>query len=143
MAVIEFEIKKMPNMPIINVKIDNVNVLGTFDTGQNGSLQLDSISEQRLLKSGTVTASGKDSAGDVLLTVRNIRFNSKLHTSLKGLERSSLQDTNVIRKAGNLIAANLMTIGYRFFRNIKRSGIMTTGKFMYWNTENSAFLSHS
>lgn len=118
-AEIQFEIGKLPNVPIIDIKIDNVKILGTFDTGQNGFLQLDSISEQTLRHSGSVTTSGTDSAGDILLTVKNIKFRDKFQTSLKGLEQTSLEGTEVIRKAGNLSQANLMTIGYRFFSQYK------------------------
>lgn len=114
MAIIDFEIRKLPNHPLVKLQIDGINVLGAFDTGQYGSLQLDSTSGNVLKRSGMVLSSGTDGEGDTLLTVKNITMDGKFKTDLKGVEFSDLEDSQIIRKALAITEPNFMDIGYRF-----------------------------
>ena len=114
LAIIDFEIRKLPNHPLVKLQIDGINVLGAFDTGQYGSLQLDSTSGNVLKRSGMVLSSGTDGEGDTLLTVKNITMDGKFKTDLKGVEFSDLEDSQIIRKALAITEPNFMDIGYRF-----------------------------
>jgi len=119
LAIINFESGKLENHPMVKLKIDGTDVLGEFDSGQNGLLQLDVPSTERLKSRGAVVRSGTDSGGDTLLTVKNIIMDGKFKTTLKGLESSTLEGTKVIRKELGITAPNLMTIGYRFLSQYK------------------------
>lgn len=118
LAIIDFEIRKSPNDPLVKLKIGNIDVLGAFDTGQYGSLQLDSISGYKLKSKGYVTNSGTDSGGDTLLNVKNITI-GKFKTDLKGIEFANLEDTQIVRNALGITEPNILDIGYRFFSQYK------------------------
>lgn len=119
LAVIDFETRKLPNHPMVNLKIDGVNVLGSFDTGQNGSLQLDDSSSRILKSKGSVSNSGIDSTRDTLLKVKNIIMDGKLKFSLKGVEYTTLEQNQVSTKALSITEHNRMTIGFRFLSQYK------------------------
>lgn len=119
LAVLDFEIRKIVNSPIVKLKIDGINVIGAFDTGQNGSLQLDKSSNEALRSKGAVQNSGIDSSRDTLLNVKNITIDGKLETSLKGVESTTLAHNQITRKALGINEPNLMTFGYRFLSQYK------------------------
>ena len=119
LAVIDFEIRKLPNHPLVKIKIGMIDVLGALDTGQYGSLQLDTISGNELKRKGYVLNSGTDSGGDALLNVKNIIIDGKFKTDLKGVEFCDLEGTQIIRKALSITEPNFMDIGYRFFSQYK------------------------
>ncbi|MCC8407496.1 hypothetical protein LJ707_01045 [Mucilaginibacter sp. UR6-1] len=119
LAVIDFEIRKLANHPIIRLKIDGINVVGVFDTGQNGLLQLDATSAKLLESHGSVLRSGTDSYGDTLLNVKNIIVGGKLKTSLNGLALTELNATQIEREKSGITEPNLMNIGYRFLVKYK------------------------
>ena len=119
LAVVNFEIGKLENHPHVKLKIDGIDVLGSFDTGQNGSLQLDFPSAKLLKNKGSVVYSGADSSGDTLLTVKNIIMDGKFQTTLKGIESSTFESTQVIRREAGITEPNLMTFGYRFLSQYK------------------------
>ncbi|MRX78575.1 hypothetical protein GJU39_21070 [Pedobacter petrophilus] len=119
LAVIDFETRKLPNHPLVKLKIDKVDVLAAFDTGQFGSLQLDYPSNESLKRKGSVLFSGTDGEGDTLLTVKNITMGGKFKTTLKGVELTNFEDTQIIRKALGIVEPNILDIGYRFFSQYK------------------------
>ncbi|MBE9583238.1 hypothetical protein IM792_02140 [Mucilaginibacter sp. JRF] len=119
LAVIDFEIRKLANHPFVKLNIDGVNVIGAFDTGQNGLLQLDAPSAELLKRRGSVLASGKDSYGDTLLNIKNITIDGKLKTTLKGVELAHLKATQLEREKSGITESNLMNIGYRFLAQYK------------------------
>ncbi|AZA85501.1 hypothetical protein EG349_01190 [Chryseobacterium shandongense] len=119
LAVLTFEIRNRPNIPIVKFKIKGVDVMGVFDTGQNGSLQLDTESAQMLTQENIVTKSGIDSNGDTLLNITNIEICDKLTITLKGIEYAELNSTKVARRELGISEPNLMSIGYRFLAQHK------------------------
>ncbi|GAA4312680.1 hypothetical protein GCM10023149_08140 [Mucilaginibacter gynuensis] len=119
LAVIDFEIRKLANHPLVKIKIDGIAILGAFDTGQNGLLQLDLPSAKALKSRGSVMYSGTDSGGDTLLSVKNIIIEGKFKTALKGVELADLDDTQVVRRELGITEPNLLDIGYRFFSQYK------------------------
>lgn len=119
LAVIDFETRKLPNIPVMKVKIDGVDAMGLFDTGQNGYLQMDSASANKLYSRRSVIRSGTDGVGDTLLHVKNIVFDRKLRTGLKGVEKLGFQGTVITRKVSGITEPNILSIGYRFFAQFK------------------------
>ncbi|WP_421943302.1 hypothetical protein [Pedobacter sp.] len=119
LTTINFEIRKLVNHPLATMKIGGIDVLAAFDTGQYGSLQLDTPSADVLKRKGLVLGSGMDRGGNLLLTVKNIYIDKKLKVSLKGVEFSDYGDTKIIRKALGITEPNLIDIGYRFFSEYK------------------------
>ncbi|MBO9658924.1 MAG: hypothetical protein J7527_08860 [Chitinophagaceae bacterium] len=119
LAVISFENRKLPNHPMVKLSIDGIPVLGAFDTGQNGLLQLDEPSSRILKGRGFVHISGVDSGGDTILTVKNLVIDGKYKFTLKGVELSSLNGTQVIRRELAINEPNLMNLGYRFLSQFK------------------------
>ena len=119
LTVMDFETRKLPNIPFVNLKIGKIKVPGAFDTGQYGILQLEVSSNSLLKNKRLVLPSGPDKDGDTLLTVKNIVFPGKLKTTLKGVEISNLENSQIIRNALGITEPNLMTIGYRFFSQYK------------------------
>jgi hypothetical protein len=49
-AVLPFEIRKLPNRPIVPLKIGEVSFLGSFDTGQLGGVYLNKATRAKLEK---------------------------------------------------------------------------------------------
>lgn len=119
LAVIDFELRKLPNHPLVKIKIDGIDVLGSFDTGQNGLLQLDGPSAKMLRSQGNVLTSGTDSGGDTLLNIKNITIDGKFKTALKGVELADLKATQVVRRELGITEPNLLDIGYRLFLQYK------------------------
>ncbi|GAA4917070.1 hypothetical protein [Mucilaginibacter defluvii] len=119
LAVIGFENRKLPNHPMVKLTISGTPVLGAFDTGQNGLLQLDEPSARALKGRGAVRISGTDSGGDTILTIKDIIIDGKYKSDLKGVEKSSLKDTRVIRRELGITEPNLMNLGYRFLTQFK------------------------
>ena len=119
LAVVCFENRKLPNHPMVKLSIDGISVLGAFDTGQNGLLQLDEPSGKILKGRGSVRISGIDSGGDTILTVKNLIIDGKYKFTLKGVELSSLKGTQVIRRELAINEPNLMNLGYRFLSQFK------------------------
>lgn len=119
LTVINFENRKLPNHPMVKLSIDGISVLGAFDTGQNGLLQLDDSSVKILKGRGSVKVSGIDSGGDTILTVKNLIIDGKYKFILKGVELSSLKGTQVIRRELMITEPNLMNLGYRFLSQFK------------------------
>lgn len=119
LAIIDFEIRKLPNHPLAKVTIDGVEIQGAFDTGQYGSLLLDPSAEKRLKNRGYVQVSGTDSDGDTLLKAKNVVMGGKLKVTLKGLGLASLQSTKIVRRELAITETNILGIGYRFYSQYK------------------------
>ncbi|PZR08739.1 MAG: hypothetical protein DI539_22530 [Flavobacterium psychrophilum] len=119
LTVIDLGIRKIENIPYVNLKIDGIDILGVFDTGQNGFLQLSSSAAKVLETKGYVVISGVNSSGDTLLNVKDIIMDGKFKTSLKGVEFSTFEDTQDVRKKIGITEPNLMSIGYRFLSEYK------------------------
>ena len=128
LAEIDFEIRKLPNQPIVKMKIEGIDVVAAFDTGQYGSLQLDTPSSNILRRKGSIVFSGTDGEGDQLLTVKNIIMDKKFKVTLKGVELSDYDDTQIVRKALGITEPNLIDIGYRFFSEYKTAWDYNKGK---------------
>lgn len=119
LAVMDFETRKLPNHPLIKLKINGINALGAFDTGQYGFLDLTPTANQKLAKDGSIFYSGTDGTGDRLFTLKNITLDGKLKTVLKGLDFFEKENTHIIREALGITEPNVIGIGYRFLSQYK------------------------
>ncbi|PAW92298.1 hypothetical protein CKK33_01835 [Mucilaginibacter sp. MD40] len=119
LAVIPFFTRKLPNHPMVKVKIKDVELLGAFDTGQYGLLQLTVADQKELQAKKAVLAIGADRDNTPLLNVRNINIAGVFMTDLKGVESATLGDTGTVRKALEITEKNLINIGYRFLTSYK------------------------
>jgi len=75
LAVLNFETRRLPNHPMVRVKIGGVDLLGSFDTGQYGLIQVED-------KAAKVLKNGYD---DSTVNVNNIIINGSFKLSVKGI----------------------------------------------------------
>ncbi|QNL52312.1 hypothetical protein H8S90_12505 [Olivibacter sp. SDN3] len=114
LSIIDFDTRRLPNHPLIKFKIGNTEILGAFDTGQNGLLQVSDNTQKVLSSERLITQSGVDGAGDTILTVKNVLIGEQLKIDLKGIEQEEAENIKVIRKELEIPEPDLMTFGYRF-----------------------------
>src|SRR5690606_4712843 len=61
LAILDFEIRNLPNIPMLKVKVNNVEILGLFDTGGNyGLLGITDKDAEKLIKENNLINYGKD-----------------------------------------------------------------------------------
>jgi hypothetical protein len=82
LAIVNFETRRLPNLPTIRVRIGNVDLLGSFDTGQYGLIQLDDQAEKVLEKNSLLVPIGNDGYDDPIVNVNNIVLDGKLKVIL-------------------------------------------------------------
>lgn len=114
-AIIPFETRKLPNHPIISVKIGDEPFVGSFDTGQIGGAYMDKttrvqLSKKRLL---TPTAGSKGAASDFA----NVTFTPTLTVSVSGIPVSEGQ--SLAAEPIGITEKNEITFGYAFLSQYK------------------------
>jgi hypothetical protein len=119
LAIINFETRILPNHPLVHVKIGDVDMIGAFDTGQYGSLQLDDKAQKSLTEKLFVVPGGKDAYDDSLLTINDIVLDGKFKTSLKGVNVETREETEHVRKALQITESSILDLGYRFLDQYK------------------------
>ena len=55
-AILPFELRKLPNQPLVPVTIGGLKMIGAFDTGQYGTLYVDNSTRDHLMKHRTLKA---------------------------------------------------------------------------------------
>lgn len=119
LAIINFELRSRPNIPLVHVKIGNTDVLGAFDTGQFGIVQLEENAEKELKAKGLLIPGGIDGYGEELLNVNDIVIDGTFRTNMIGTPPMSLKGTEVFRKALQIEEPSFMCFGYRFLDQYK------------------------
>ncbi|HEY9049393.1 MAG TPA: hypothetical protein VIN08_26020 [Ohtaekwangia sp.] len=119
LAILNFETRRLPNHPMVRVKIGNVDLLGSFDTGQYGLLQLDDQAEKALRKSSRLISAGNDGYDDALVNVNDIVLDGKLKASVKGIYQFNVEQTAPFRNGMQINEASYICFGYRFFEQFK------------------------
>lgn len=119
LAIINFELRSLPNHPIVHVKIGNIDVLGSFDTGQYGLLQLEENAEKTLKANSVVTPAGKDGNDDELISLNDIIIEGTFKTNLSGIFPFSFKRSELFRKALHIEEPSLICFGYRFLEQYK------------------------
>lgn len=118
-AVLDVETRRLPNHPMVRVKIGGVDLLGSFDTGQYGLIQLEDQAAKVLKKKKLLVDAGKNGYDDLTVDVNNIVINGSLKLSVKGIAPYSLEQTAPFRKGMQITEANYICFGYRFFEQYK------------------------
>ena len=119
LAIINFETRGLPNHPMVHVKIGNTDLLGSFDTGQYGLLQLEDQAEKNLKAGSLVTPAGIDGSGGELINVNDIVIGGTFKTNLKGIIPFSFEKTEPFRKALQIEEPSFICFGYRFLDQYK------------------------
>jgi len=119
LGVINFKIRKLPNHPLVNVKIGKVELLGAFDTGQFGELQVEDDAKQLLIAHSLIIPAGTDNEERSLLKVNNIVIDGTFKTNLNGVESATLAGTGPVRKGLQITEPNYISFGYRFLDQYK------------------------
>lgn len=104
---------------MIRVRIGNFDLLGSFDTGQYGLLQLDDQAGEVLKKSSLVVSAGNDGYDDPIVNVNDIVLDASFKVSVKGIYPYSFEQTAPFRKAMQINEASYICFGYRFFEQYK------------------------
>lgn len=114
LAVINFELRSRPNIPLVAVKIGSIDVLGAFDTGQYGLAQLDEKSETELKAKGFVVSGGFDAYGEELLTLHDVIIDGTFKANISGTPPVSLKQAELFKKPLQIDEPNFICFGYRF-----------------------------
>jgi hypothetical protein len=111
-ATLHFELRKLPNHPVVHAQIGSLDVAVVFDTGQNGSLFVTDSAKQALVAEGSLRASE-----DGRFAVNGVRFNDGFV--------GSTADIDVLRApspaAGpiGLTEPSVLALGTAFLRSYK------------------------
>jgi hypothetical protein len=119
LAVLNFEIRNLPNHPMVHLKIGNTEVLGSFDTGQYGLLQLEDQAQKDLTANALLVSAGLDGYDTQLINVNDVEINGIFKVNLKGIYPYTLEKTKPFRKALQITEASYMSLGYRFLDEYK------------------------
>jgi hypothetical protein len=120
LAVLNFETRRLPNHPMIKVKVDDVEMLASFDTGgSNGGLEISGKDAQKLMKRKKLLPYGKDGYDDELVSLYEVELAPKLSTDLIGIYKESADDNSHVRKALEISEQNFLTLAYRFLAQYK------------------------
>ncbi|TCD28703.1 hypothetical protein EZ456_04795 [Pedobacter psychrodurus] len=116
-AILNFEIRNLPNHPTIRVKVKDVEIQAFFDTGSYGSLELTDKDSKKLKKQKYLINYGQDGYSEELLVLNNVRINAQLTANFIGIYEHG--DSKYLRKALGITEDNYLSIAYRFLANYK------------------------
>lgn len=119
LAIINFEIRRLPNHPLVRVKIGGIEMIAAFDTGQYGTFQLEDKVEKLLTAKSLIIPSGKDAENDKTYTINDMVLDGKFKVSLKGVYSETREDNEHVREALQITEDNIIDIGYRFLDQYK------------------------
>lgn len=114
MAALPFELRKLPNHPVMHIKIGSTDFAVAFDTGQYGSMFTDQDTLNRLKKEGLITP-GKNDGEKFIVT--GIRFDNGLGATMP-VEQVSTEPFVAAKPLG-LTEKNILTMGYGFLKQYK------------------------
>ncbi|UPK69459.1 hypothetical protein [Chitinophaga filiformis] len=119
LGILNFETRRLPNHPLVHVKIGDVELLGSFDTGQYGMLQLENNAKKILTTNGLLTDIGPDGHNDQQVNVNGIEINGIFRTTLKGVYPVTMEETTPFRNAIRITESNYICFGFRFLDQYK------------------------
>jgi hypothetical protein len=82
LEILYFETRRLPNHRMVRATVEHIDLLGSFDTGQYGLIQLDDQAAKVLKMSSLMVSAGNDGYDDPIviarptITVLNIVFSS-------------------------------------------------------------------
>ena len=119
-TVLDFEIRRQPNFPMIKVEVYDVEMLASFDTGgSNGSLEITDSDAEKLMKKKALIDYGKDGSGDNLYSLNKVKMNPQLTVNLIGVYRDSTDYDSPVRRALGITEDNDLTFAFRFLAKYK------------------------
>ncbi|MGS2762970.1 hypothetical protein [Sinomicrobium sp. M5D2P9] len=119
LATLDFEIRNLPNIPMLKVKVNNVEILGIFDTGGNyGLLGITDKDAEKLTKEKNLIDYGKDGYNVSLFSLNKVKMNSDLTTDFIAIDKYE-GDFSPVRKALGLTEDNFLLIAHRFLAKYK------------------------
>ncbi len=117
-AILNFEIRNHPNIPIIKVKVDDVEILGLFDTGGSyGLLDFSNKDTEKLAKKKYLEDYGKDGYDEDLFVLNNVAISNQLTIDFKGIH--TIEETSQFKKAIGITEDNILILAYRFLSRYK------------------------
>lgn len=119
-AIIDFEIRNRPNIPMIKVKIDDVEILGLFDTGGSyGLVDLSDKDAEKLSNKKYLKDYGKDGYDEDLFVLNNVTVNNQLTTDFIGIHTIDKSKSIPFKKATGVLEDNILIFAYRFLAKYK------------------------
>lgn len=112
LAVLDFELRKLPNHPMIKVKVNDVEILASFDTGAYGQIELTSQDTEKLTKQNYLIDYGKDGFDENLFILNKVKLNDQLTADFIGIYKHG--NTTHFKKAMGITEVNYLTLAYRF-----------------------------
>jgi hypothetical protein len=119
LGIINFETRRLPNHPLVKVKIGNIELLGSFDTGQYGLIQLEDKAKKILTAKSLVRYTGLDGHGDEQVNVNDVKIDGTFKTTIKGIYPFTMEQTTPFRKGIQITESSYICFGYRFFEQYK------------------------
>ncbi|MDW8850655.1 hypothetical protein SD960_11165 [Flavobacterium sp. MMLR14_040] len=119
LGIINFETRRLPNHPLVKVKIGNIELLGSFDTGQYGLIQLEDSAKKILIAKSLVRYMGLDGHGDEQVNVSDVKIDGTFKTAIKGIYPITMEQTTPFRKGIQITEDSYICFGYRFFEQYK------------------------
>jgi hypothetical protein len=113
-AALPFELRKLPNQPVMHIKIGSIDFAAAFDTGQYGSVYADRGTLDRLKKDGLVTPDKDDGEK---FTVTGIHFDNGLAATIPAVGVRT--EPFAAAKPIGLTEKNILTVGYGFLKQYK------------------------
>ncbi len=118
LGVISFETRRLPNHPLVKVKIGKLELLGDFDTGQFGILKVTDSVKRDLLAKALISLAGTDSNDSDLTNIKSVTIGGGFKTGLKGVLIDTVQSPRV-RKAIQITEPYVIDFGYRLLDQYK------------------------
>ncbi|MGC4043184.1 MAG: hypothetical protein QM758_05225 [Armatimonas sp.] len=115
-AVLPFETRKLPNHPLLHVKVGDQDILAAFDTGQMGTVTMSKTMQETLASRKLLT----------MLTEKRCRIDGILLTGDRGESiTASVENVPLFDKPGPAAGpmgtpeANILSLGYAFLKQYK------------------------
>lgn len=113
-AQIPFELRKLPNHPIVQLKIGSLDFVGAFDTSQLGHLVIDAPTQARMLREKSILEAGIY-RGDPAFNVKDVAFANGVHLPVSGI---TVLHNAVLGPLG-LDSNNVITFGHAFLKHYR------------------------
>jgi|GEM_PF-564178 len=124
LAVLPFETRKLPNHPLIHLKVGDEEFLGAFDTGQIGMVQMSKETQQALADQKLLTplpqsqiSNGSQEHGATMYTIKGLHLSAALTASISGVPVSN-QPGPAAGPMGTP-ETNIISLGYSFLSQYK------------------------
>jgi len=113
-AELPFELRKLPNHPIMHVKVGAVDFVAAFDTGQYGAIYTNAATWHRLTAEGHLKPSLHDKDE---FDLSGLRFRGGIMASIDGMGVTTSHFPAA--KPIGLAEQNIITLGYGFLKQYK------------------------